>query len=57
VKEKKGPHHHRDSGGRGGEGGRGRGRGRQRSMANVIQTHSLFEQGPSEKIQKPTGGG
>jgi hypothetical protein len=24
--------------------------------ANVIQTHSLFEQGPTEKINKPTGG-
>lgn len=43
----------RDSGDR----GRGRGRGRGRMSANVIQTHSLFEQGPTEKINKPTGGG
>ncbi|KAH3872234.1 hypothetical protein DPMN_035449 [Dreissena polymorpha] len=35
--------------------GRGRGRGRGRNMPSVIQTHSLFEQGPSEKIPKPTG--
>ncbi|XP_045211717.2 DNA-directed RNA polymerase III subunit RPC4-like [Mercenaria mercenaria] len=43
----------RDSGDR----GRGRGRGRGRMSANVIQTHSLFEQGPTEKVNKPTGGG
>lgn len=43
----------RDSGDR----GRGRGRGRGRMSANVIQTHSLFEQGPTEKINKPSGGG
>ncbi|XP_052818034.1 DNA-directed RNA polymerase III subunit RPC4-like [Mya arenaria] len=55
-KEKKG-HHPRDWGGRGGPGGRGgRGRGRGRNNANVIQTHSLFEQGPTEKLHKPTGG-
>lgn len=36
---------------------RGRGRGRGRMSANVIQTHSLFEQGPTEKIHKPSGGG
>lgn len=39
------------------ERGRGRGRGRGRVSANLIQTHSLFEQGPTEKIQKPAGGG
>lgn len=52
----------RNSGGSGrgrdsGDRGRGRGRGRGRMSANVIQTHSLFEQGPTEKINKPTGGG
>ena len=45
-------------GGRGvGERGRGRGdRGKRREM-NVIQTHSLFEQGPGgEKIVRRSGG-
>lgn len=37
-------------------GDRGRGRGRGRMSANVIQTHSLFEQGPTEKVNKPSGG-
>lgn len=37
-------------------GDRGRGRGRGRMSANVIQTHSLFEQGPSQKVNKPSGG-
>lgn len=36
--------------------GRARGRGQGRTSANVIQTHSLFEQGPTEKLSKPSGG-
>ena len=37
--------------GRGGQRGRGRGRGRGREP-NVIQSHSIFEQGPTEKTIK-----
>ena len=37
--------------GRGGHRGRGRGRGRGRE-SNVIQSHSIFEQGPTEKTIK-----
>lgn len=36
--------------------GRGRGRGRGRVSSNVIQTHSMFEQGLTESLPKPSGG-
>ncbi|XP_071806427.1 DNA-directed RNA polymerase III subunit RPC4-like isoform X1 [Asterias amurensis] len=38
-----------------GDGGRGRGRGRGRP--ETIQSHSIFEQGPADRLNKKVGGG